>query len=56
MIYLRPNPGGLDVIPLKRGGSRLRGEMNSDISSINLKITMTAYVGSICDYEKESES
>jgi hypothetical protein len=39
-----------------RVGSRLRGEMNSDISSINLKITMATYGGSICDYEKESES
>jgi hypothetical protein len=40
----------------ERDGSRLRGKMNSDISSISLKITMAAYGGSICDYEKESES
>jgi hypothetical protein len=40
----------------QRGGNRLRGEKNSDISSISLKITMAAYGGSVCGYEKESES
>jgi hypothetical protein len=39
----------------QRGGSRLRGEMNTDISSISLKITIAAYGGSIYDYEKESK-
>jgi hypothetical protein len=38
--------------PWKRVGRRLRREMNSDISSISLKITMAAYGGSICDYKK----
>jgi hypothetical protein len=41
---------------MKRGESKLRGEMNSDISLNSLKITMTADGISICDYEKELES
>jgi serine/threonine protein kinase len=41
---------------VQRGGSRWRGEMNSDMSSISLKMTMAAYGDSICDDEKESES
>jgi hypothetical protein len=40
----------------ERGRSRLRGEMNSGISSIDLKITMATYGSSIGNYEKESES